>query len=201
MKIKFFCCFLLLVSACTWNPKVFHPGLGNTGQRVCTQGQFEMGVQTYVLAPAFVRAAYALLDRLNLSIGGGMTGHDIMGAQLAINWLAIDGKKAYLTLSPNVVTYKHDDSFSGVTLSMGISPGIKISRVFSLYLNFYLGRFYGSHYSSGDAGEGDIFNAGIGFGFDFGKVRLNADFNAPDKTRFGDTGFLPFFGLGLYFDL
>ena len=33
--------FILFIS-CSWNPKIFHPGLGNAGQRVSKQGQVEL---------------------------------------------------------------------------------------------------------------------------------------------------------------
>jgi len=192
---------LLLAEACIWNPQVFHPGLGNSGYRVSRQGQVELGLQGYLFIPAFGRLTWAPVNRLNFSIGGGLTGTDSGGFQLAVNWLALNNKKTYLVFSPNVVTHKYQDKYSGVTLSLGITAGLKVSRVFNLYLNVLAGRYQGTHLYNGDAGEGDLFNIGFGFGFDFGTVRLNAEMNLPIHSRFGDTDYLPFIGLSIYFDL
>ncbi len=191
----------LLLAACTWSPKVVHPGLGNAGIALRPAERTEIGVSTWAgVVPAFVRTELRVFEFLTLSGGYGLTGPDASGFLGSLNLVLINSSNAYLVVSPNLVS--HDNSergFSALTWGGSASAGLKLDQKGNVRIfgTFFAGEYRGTYASADDRGL--VLIPGLGLDADLGVVRTFLEGNLPLSKSIGTTTIMPNLSAGLMF--
>lgn len=200
---------LLLLAGCQpWTPKVYHPGLANAGAGMDNK-TFAFGMSFSDEGDPFARMEFKLAGRLTISGIGGGSGHGISGMMGALNWVAVDTDRFYLTLSPHIVQHRNETEseplYSAYTLGLGITPGINLlekngATRFRIYGSLIPG-WYNSDPSVVEYGKGKVLFVGGGVDFAAEILRVFFEARAPVHEEIGTTRLLATMIFGLVIQL
>lgn len=201
---------LLLLAGCQpWTPKVYHPGLANAGAGMDNGKKFAFGMSFSDQGEPFARMEFKLAKGLTVSGIGGSSGRGISGMMGALNWVAVDTDRFYLTLSPHIVQHRHETEseplYSAYTLGLGITPGINLlekngTTRFRIYGSLIPG-WYNSDPSAVEYGKGKVLFVGGGIDFAAEIIRVFLEARVPVREEVGTTRLLGSMILGLVIQL
>ena len=196
---RFILLLTLISGACTWSPKVIHPGLGNAGIAMAPKERTEIGFSTWAgVVPSFARAELRVFEMLTISGGYGLTGPDNTGFLASLNLVVINSSNGYLVISPNIVTHDNNEhGFSGISLGGTLTGGLKINKAGTMrvYGNIFAGQYRGEYNSQNERGL--LLTPGVGFDTDFGLIRIFLEGNLPIQQSVDTTLVLPNLSAGL----
>jgi len=124
----------LFVVGCSWQPKMFHPTVSQTG-KVLGSGQTELGIYTYLYLPANFVLARGFGQGFEIRGALGLVGSDIGGGELTLIKRISQGKKLFTSGSVALEIFgAKQHSFGGIRMSGGYGLGFYPKSWFALYI-------------------------------------------------------------------
>ena len=183
----------IFLTSCSWSPTIVKEGKFLPAETL-PKHKLEIGVQSYLYIPSYFSISYGFTDRVEATISA----HYLNGS-LNINTLLYYQiiKTDLFLLTGNIselffIEREHD--FFANNTSIGLIPGLKLSKLFTIYTPLNVDYLY-----SGKWGNGFSANIGLGINLNLNRFRVSIEGNTSLPNEVGDIDILPFIGLGIFY--